>query len=229
MNTASNIQKLLIVDDDLSLQIFLQEYLSKHDYEVTVISQGEAIESLMQQHAYALVILDVVLPGKDGFYWLSWLKQNHSEIKVLMLSIMGEVDDRIMGLESGASDYLVKPFNLRELLARVNNLLWPICSSEQKISFGNYCFDLTKYSLTQNGRPISLTFSEVILLRYLCSNRFITVTRNQLNQVLQGVESVPLNTSLDDHIFNLRNKVERDPSTPEYIHTILGKGYCFNA
>ena len=227
MSIVNTPHKLLIVDDDLALQTFLREYLSKHNFDVAASTHGEDIVKLMQYQPFSLVILDVVLPGEDGHYWLEWLKHNYPEIKVLMLSVKGKAGDRILGLEAGATDYLAKPFNPRELLARINNILSPDRLPSQEINFGHYRFDLKKYSLSKDGELISLTSSEASILKYLCSNRFMTVTRDQLTQTLYGVEHSPLNRSVDVHIFNLRNKLEEDASNPEYIRTVWGKGYRF--
>lgn len=154
--------KILIVDDDLSLQTFLNEYLTKHNYEITVSAHGEDIEKLMQNCTFSLVVLDVVLPGEDGYYWLDWINRNYPEVKVLMLSVKGKADDRILGLESGAVDYLSKPFNPRELLARINNILSPATLADQSIDFGHYHFDLKNHSLSRDGQVVSLTSSESI-------------------------------------------------------------------
>lgn len=222
-------RQILIVDDDIALQVFLEEYLTQHGYLVTLIADGESIENLLKIHTFDLILLDVVLPDKDGWYWLEWLKTNAQNTKVLMLSVKGDVDHRIQGLESGANDYLAKPFNPRELLARINNILPKSHASERFISFGSYRFDLKTLQLTHDETPVALTTSETSLLKYLCANRFMTVTRDQLSQALRGAELSPMDRSVDVHIFNLRHKLEDNPSAPKYICTVWGKGYRFHS
>ncbi len=227
MLASPDAQHILIVDDDPLLQSFLEDYLSQHNYNVTFCKQGENMESLLQTTPADLVILDILLPGKDGFYWLDWLKNNHPAVKVIMLSVKNQDIDKIQGLESGAQDYLCKPFNPRELLARINNLLQHTSVSSSVISFGAFRFDTAKKVLTKDDKIIKLTNAELVFLSYLCKKHNQLVTRDDLSHALRGSTHNPLDRSIDVHINRLRGKIENDPSTPRYIRTIWGKGYLF--
>lgn len=229
MTNASTNNHILIVDDDDVLQTFLSDYLSTEGYHVSYTLQGENIAQLMQHNEFSLVVLDVVLPGKDGFYWLNWLHDNHPQVKVLMLSVKNQDDDRIHCLETGANDYLCKPFNPRELLARLNNLIRQDDDPQPKIiEFGEYSFNPSTLRLTKNGEDIKLTTTESKILNHLCQNAHITLTRDDLAQALRGDNHHPLDRSIDVHINRLRRKIEKDPSYPCYILTVWGKGYQFS-
>ncbi len=228
MNAQRNTNHILIVDDDPILQAFLKELLATYNYRVTAIKEGEMLEKITDWTAYSLVILDVLLPGKDGFYWIDWLNKIAPGVKVLMLSVRGEVDDRILGLESGANDYLPKPFDQRELLARINSLMQPSRLEEELIHFGDFCFNIQNLSLTKNKQLIKLTTSEAELLYFFCTHRFITVKRDQLSRALHGTSLNPLDRKIDVHICNLRQKLENNPANPKYIRTVWGKGYRFH-
>ena len=223
---------LLIVDDDPVLQAFLEDYLSQHNYQISFAEAGEELEPLLSKQSVDLIILDILLPGKDGFHWLNWLHQNFPNIKVIMLSIKGQDDDRIQGLESGAHDFLSKPFNPRELLARINNLLLSVSSKASgelsRLQFGEFSFDINNQYLTKNKVNINLTNAELVFLSCLCKTPREVVTRDELSYALRGDIHNPLDRSIDVHINRLRGKIEADPASPDYIRTVWGKGYLFH-
>ncbi|MEE9303481.1 MAG: response regulator [Thiotrichaceae bacterium] len=225
---AKQSHRILIVDDDPVLQVFLEDYLLQQGYEASFCEAGENLEKFLKKKTVDLIILDILLPGKDGFYWLDWLHHNHPAIKVFMLSVKDQDNDRIQSLESGAHDYLVKPFNPRELLARINNLLQSSSGMENAITFGNFYFDIECQCLTHHQQVIKLTNTELVLLTQLCKKTEQIVTRDDLSQALRGDTHHPLDRSIDVHINRLRGKIEKDPSSPQYIRTVWGKGYLFH-
>ncbi len=227
MATHKKNKHILIVDDDPILQAFLKDYLLQHHYQISFSKEGESLEALLKQSPIDLIILDILLPGKDGFYWLSWLQKHHPAIKVIMLSVKNQDDDRIQGLESGALDYLAKPFNPRELLARINNLLQTTSAQNTHITFGEFKFDLQKQQLIKDQQDIKLTHTELVLLTYLCKHSEQLITRDDLSHALRGDTHHPLDRSIDVHINRLRGKIESNPSSPQFIRTIWGKGYQF--
>ncbi|MEE9352437.1 MAG: response regulator [Thiotrichaceae bacterium] len=218
-----------LVDDDPVLQAFLEDYLSQQGYNISFSEDGEQLESLLQNTSIDLIILDILLPGKDGFHWLKWLHQNHPTIKIIMLSVKGQDDDRVQGLESGAHDYLVKPFHPRELLARINNLLKTPPTNNSSIHFGAFCLDFENRCLTKDKQAIKLTNTELVFLTCLCKQPDEVITRDNLSLALRGNTHHPLDRSIDVHINRLRGKIEEDPSSPQHIRTVWGKGYLFHA
>ncbi len=222
-------QKLLIVDDDSVLQSFLQDFLTQKGFEVNGLLSGEEIDAFLQTNDVDLVLLDIVLPGKDGYHWLKWLQENHSGLPVLMLSVKDECDDRIHALELGANDYITKPADPRELLARINNLLklTNTKNSSRRVQFGAYTFELERCNLFHGEDMIRLTTTESQLLKIFCENQNKTLSRDELTFKLRGNEHNPYDRSIDVHINRLRNKIETDPARPVYLLTTWGKGYRF--
>lgn len=232
MKDTNKVPRLLIVDDDPVLQAFLEDYLSQNNYQISFVEAGEELEPLLSKQSVDLVILDILLPGKDGFHWLNWLYQNFPNTKVIMLSVKGQDDDRIHALESGAHDFLSKPFNPRELLARINNLLPSVSNKTSDelplFQFGEFSFDMNNQCLTKNKANINLTNAEFIFLSCLCKTPRKVVTRDELSYAHRGDIHNPLDRSIDVHINRLRGKIEADPASPNYIRTVWGKGYLFH-
>ncbi len=219
---------VLVVDDDPVLCTFLKDFLSQNHFPVSFVGAGEEIEPILTKQSVNLIILDILLPGKDGFHWLNWLHHHHPTIKVVMLSVKGQDGDRIQGLESGAHDFLSKPFNPRELLARINNLLPSLATEPSVLKFGDFHFDLCNQSLTKNKRGIKLTNAELVFLLCLCKKPKELVTRDELSYALRGSTHHPMDRSIDVLINRLRGKIETDPASPHFIRTIWGKGYLFH-
>lgn len=222
-------QKLLLVDDDPVLQEFLQDYLNQNGFSIYGLLSGEKIESFLEKTSVDLVLLDVLLPEKDGYHWLQWLKNNCPDLPVLMLSVKGETHDRVQGLEMGANDYIAKPADPRELLARINNLLnlTKVKDSATRVKFGAFVFELDRSSLYCQGELVRLTTTESELLKIFCENQSVTLSRDELTFHLRGNEHNPYDRSIDVHINRLRNKLEDDPASPRYLLTTWGKGYRF--
>ena len=224
------LKKILIIDDDLVMQSFLQDFLSQNNFEIFSLLEGEEIEGFLEKETVDLILLDVLLPGENGYHWLEWLNDNYDDIPVLMLSVKGECDDRVYGLEMGARDYLVKPADPRELLARINNLFRcdsAINKNDTAVTFGEFVFEIERSSLSCEGENIRLTTTEAQLLNIFCRNINKTLSRDELTLSLRGNQHNPYDRSIDVHINRLRNKIEDLPAEPRYLLTTWGKGYRF--
>lgn len=226
-------QHLLFVDDDILLQEFFQEYFSQQGFEVSTVSDGSQMQALLQQEKIHLIILDVMMPGKDGFYWLRWLKQHHPSLPVLMLSAKKQDDDRIQGLESGANDYLAKPFNYRELLARIKIILsyqrhHNNAQRHNILKFKHYTFNFKSDTYLKDEKELNLTPIEANLLKLFCHKQNKLLSREELTRTIHDHEHNPLDRRIDVHITHLRKKLEDDPKKPQHIRTVWGKGYMFS-
>ncbi len=231
--TTTRQKRLLVVDDDLELRELLKRYLTDNGFEVTTVNDGHEMAEALLTGAFSLIILDLMLPGDDGLTLTKKLRK-HSDIPIIMLSANGEEVDRIIGIEIGADDYLAKPFNPRELLARIRSLLRRY-QPEEKTSdesinhytFSSFHLDLTTRELFDNGVSIEITSGEFMLLQTFIKNPEVTLTRDELTQELKGYERHPLDRSIDVQVTRLRKKIEPDPAKPIYIRTLWGKGYIF--
>lgn len=220
--------RLLIIDDDEKLNKLLTDYLGKMGFEVmsaTLPSQG--LEKL-EREAPDLVILDVMLPEMDGFEVCRTIRQS-STIPVIMLTARGEVMDRVVGLEIGADDYLPKPFEPRELVARIQSILRRVqakrSSGVKKI--GGLSIDFHKLEVTVDEKPVGLTSSEFECLALLVKNSGKVLNRDQIIEQLRGIEWDAFNRSVDITMSRLRQKLGDDPKNPRFIKTIWGTGYLF--
>lgn len=220
--------RLLIIDDDEKLNKLLTDYLGKMGFEVmseTLPSQG--LEKL-EREAPDLVILDVMLPEMDGFEVCRTIRLS-STIPVIMLTARGEVMDRVVGLEIGADDYLPKPFEPRELVARIQSILRRVqakrSSGVKKI--GGLSIDFHKLEVTVDEKPVGLTSSEFECLALLVKNSGKVLNRDQIIEQLRGIEWDAFNRSVDITMSRLRQKLGDDPKNPRFIKTIWGTGYLF--
>lgn len=219
--------RLLIVDDDRELSSMLATYLTGQGYRVAVLDRGDGLDAMLAQAMPDLLILDVMLPGEDG---LSIARRLSGRLPILMLSARGEDIDRILGLEFGADDYLAKPFNPRELLARVKALLRRVRKPlpNDSLRFGDYVLDLTRRTLHRNGEPVALTSAEFALLKVLASHPGRVFTRDDLVAVgSNGPDRLPFDRSIDARVARLRRKLDDDSDAPRYIRTVWGAGYVF--
>ena len=222
--------KLLVVDDDPELRELTQEYLLKQGFHVDCVESGEAMDAFLSDHETDLIILDLMLPGEHGLSIAQRLKK-HSQTPIIIVSAQGEDVDRIVGLEVGADDYLAKPFNPRELLARVRAVLRRTLpestESLPKLEFGPFVLDTGSHRLLKNGEQVSLTSGEFDLLNILVAHPNKVLHRDRILDLLTGAERSPFDRSIDVRVTRLRAKLEVDPANPAYIKTIWGKGYMF--
>ncbi len=228
-------KKLLIVDDDPGLRELLLEYLTSHGYEVEAVANGVEMEQFLLKNTVNLVILDLMMPGEDGLSLSRKLRQQ-GKLPIIMLSARGEDVDRIIGLEVGADDYLAKPFNPRELLARIRAVLRRNDESNTAVAiekqsgshrFGSFQIDMNSRSLAKDGVAVALTAGEFNLLRIFVEHPNSVLSRDQLMDMMKGYERSPFDRSIDIRVTRLRRKIEVDPATPEFVRTVWGEGYMF--
>jgi len=227
-------KRILVVDDDAGLRELLQEYLSAQGYQVIAVADGKGMDAYLADEQADLIILDLMLPGEDGLSLARRLRTK-SDLPIIMLSARGEDVDRIIGLEVGADDYLAKPFNPRELLARIRALLRrnekvadkaEIKKSEEH-RFGPFRLNLESRDLHKNAVNIPLTAGEFNLLRIFVEHPNRVLNRDGIMDLLKGYERSPFDRSIDVRVTRLRRKIEADASAPTYIRTIWGEGYLF--
>jgi DNA-binding response OmpR family regulator len=227
-------QRLLVVDDELKLRELVKEYLSREGYTVDTVEDGVAMDKYLARNDVDLVILDLMLPGEDGLS-IGRRLQQQKKLPFIILSARGEELDKIVGLEMGADDYLSKPFNPRELLARVRSVLRRCASDNQapqgklkhNMTFGPFHLDIDKHQLTRDDQDVPLTKSEFTLLKTFLENPNRVMNRDTLLEKTKGYEHSPLDRSVDVCVGRLRRKIEADPSEPVYLRTIWGSGYLF--
>ena len=221
---------ILIVDDDPALREMLQTYLSGQGFRVRAVGDGQALDAELAREAPDLLLLDLMLPGEDGLT-ISRRLRAHSQIPIVILSARGEDVDRIVGLELGADDYLAKPFNPRELVARIRAVLRRRAQIPEPVGeaivFGPFRLDLAGHSLTRTGVPISLTTAEFTLLSIFVRHPNRVLSRDRLVELAQDDERMPFDRSIDVRVARLRKKIEPDADNPCYIRTVWGAGYLF--
>lgn len=221
--------RLLVVDDDEGLRSLLRRYLSEQGFTVDAVTDGRALDAYLAHSSPDLLILDLMLPGEDG---LSIARRLRGRVPIIMVSARGDDIDRIVGLEVGADDYLAKPFNPRELLARIRAVLRrhsPAPEAGESVRrFGPYTVNLAGHSLSRDGLDLPLTTAEFDLLRLLLDHPGRVLSRDQLLEQLKGYEHMPYDRSIDVRVARLRRKIEPDPARPIYIRTVRGEGYLFH-
>ncbi len=228
-------KKVLIVDDDRKLRELLTEYLTEFGFQVTTIPDGRGILEVLKAENPHIIILDIMLPHKDGFEILREVRTAFS-VPVIMLTARGEDADRIVGLELGADDYLPKPFNPRELLARIRAVLrradgqpagGPQGDGDHLVEAGGLVLNKAKRVVNVGPEEVALSSTEFEILRVLMEHPNRTLSRDQLMSMARGKDFMAFDRSIDVHISKLRAKVERDPRSPERIQTVWGTGYIF--
>ncbi|MGI9325037.1 MAG: response regulator [Pseudomonadales bacterium] len=224
---------LLVVDDDQELRELTVAYLQKQGFDVAAVDSGEAMDAYLSEHTADLVVLDLMLPGEHGLSIARRLKSERN-IPIIIVSAQGDDIDRIVGLEVGADDYLGKPFNPRELLARIRAVLRRVRGQSaetgepaQQFVFGEFVLDLAAHQLSQDGKVVALTSGEFDLLTILVNHPNKVLDRDRILDLLTGAERSPFDRSIDVRVTRLRGKIEVDPAQPVYIKTIWGKGYMF--
>ena len=234
MNTS--VRKLVVVDDDAKLRDLLNRYLTEQQFEVTLAADSASLNRLMQRESFDLIILDQMLPGEDGLSIIRRLRAANDRTPIIMLTAKGDDVDRIIGLEMGADDYMQKPFNPRELVARVHALLRRQIPNDTPggamhdigaVSFGPFVFDLGTRTLSRDGVRLNLTTGEFSVLKVLVRHPRIPLSREKLMLLARGREYGAFDRSLDVQISRLRKLIEPDPQNPRFIQTVWGVGYVF--
>lgn len=235
-HTAPRPNKILVVDDDTRIRDLLRRYLSQEGFDILLAEDGKALTRIMQRETVDLIVLDLMMPGEDGLSICRRLRAESDVTPVIMLTAKGADVDRIVGLEVGADDYLTKPFNPRELLARIHAVLRRRPKPEvpgapsteaEVVRFGTFTFDLAARKLTRNGEELPLTTGEFSMLKTLVRHPRIPLSREKLAQLSRGREFEPFDRSLDVQISRLRKLLETDPANPRLIQTVWGIGYVF--
>jgi len=228
--------KILVVDDDARLRDLLNRYLAEQGYAVRAVHDAAEMNRQLTRERYDLMILDLMLPGEDGLSVCRRLRGGGETLPIIMLTAKGDEVDRIVGLEVGADDYLPKPFNPRELLARIQAVLrrrpptappGAPATEPQMVEFGPFRLNLAARSLTKNGQDIALTTGEFALLKVLAQHPRAPLSRDKLMELARGREFGAFDRSIDVQVSRLRKLIEPDPAKPAYIQTVWGFGYVF--
>lgn len=222
---------ILVVDDDERLRNLLSEYLTDSGFVVTAVADGREMQVKLEAHKFDLIVLDIMLPDTDGLTLARQIR-THLDSPIIMLSARGEDVDRIVGLEVGADDYLAKPFNPRELLARIRAVLRRKTDTSPQLVSETYCFgpyqlEPQTQTLKRDGSPIRLTTGEYNLLLFMIQRPNRILSRDTILQEIKGYEHNPFDRSIDVQVTRLRQKIEIEPSDPRYIRTVRGSGYMF--
>ena len=222
---------ILLVEDEAGLRMTLSDRLGSEGYRVETAADGPHGFEQAESGGFDLILLDVMLPGKNGFDVCRDLRQAGVTTPILMLTARGETVDKVLGLKIGADDYLTKPFEMLELLARVEALLRRGAgsppSSASAYQFGPVRFDFRRTEVHREGQPVTLSAKEFQLLRYFIEHRGDTLSRETLLQQVWGYDATPSTRTVDVHVAWLRQKLESDPKKPEWILTVRGLGYKF--
>ncbi|OCH04041.1 two-component system response regulator OmpR [Aliivibrio fischeri] len=227
--------KILVVDDDARLRSLLERYLSEQGFQVRSVANSEQMDRLLARETFHLMVLDLMLPGEDGLSICRRLRSANNMLPILMLTAKGDEIDRIVGLEVGADDYLPKPFNPRELLARIRAVLrrqvieapGAPSAEDKMIDFGEFRLNLGTREMFRNDEPMPLTSGEFAVLKSLVTNMREPMSRDKLMNMARGREYSAMERSIDVQISRLRRMIEEDPSRPRYIQTVWGLGYVF--
>jgi two-component system, OmpR family, alkaline phosphatase synthesis response regulator PhoP len=226
-------RRLLLVEDGPGLVMTMTDRLELEGYEVESVMDANKALHTASTNAYDAILLDVMLPGGTGFDVCRTLRQRGVQTPILMLTARGQVIDRVVGLKLGADDYLVKPFEMAELLARIEALLRrsasavPEGASAESYRFGDISVDFRRAEVMKNGQALELSAREFKLLRYFIEHRGAALTRDELLNEVWGYNAMPSTRTVDVHVAWLRQKLEDNPRHPEYIHTVHGLGYKF--
>lgn len=222
---------LLLVDDDTSLADLLGNRLRREGYEVKSCSDVAEAGELLKEHSFDVILLDVMLPDRSGFEFCAELRNCNVETPILMLTARGNLNDRVTGLRIGADDYLPKPFEVPELLARIEALRRRASRNGRPgtaaFEFGDVRVNFDKQSVTRCGQTVELSRREFQMLVYLIRNRGRVVLRDELLSAVWGYRVLPYTRTVDVHMWQLRRKLEMNPQHPRFFCTIRGTGYLF--
>jgi two-component system phosphate regulon response regulator OmpR len=228
--------KILVVDDDARIRDLLRRYLTQEGFDVLQAEDGKSLTRILLRESVDLIVLDLMMPGEDGLSICRRLRAANDRTPIIMLTAKGEDVDRIVGLEVGADDYLAKPFNPRELLARIHAVLRrrPVLeapgspsSDNEVVTFGQFTFDMGARTLRKDTEDLPLTTGEFAMLKALVRHPRQPLSREKLAQLARGREFEPFDRSLDVQVSRLRKLVEVDATAPRYIQTVWGVGYVF--
>ncbi len=227
--------RILVVVDDLRLRDLLKRYLGEQGFNVKTVSDAAQMDRALLREHFDLMVLDLMLPGEDGLSICRRLRGTNNQIPIVMLTAKGDDVDRIVGLEMGADDYLPKPFNPRELVARIHAVLrrqpqtppGAPASDDEDVHFGNIVVQLGTRILIRNGEETLLTTGEFALLKVLLQHPRQPLSRDRLMELARGREYDVFDRSIDVQISRLRKLIEEDPSKPRYLQTVWGFGYVF--
>jgi two-component system OmpR family response regulator len=236
MSTATEVSKphILVVDDDQEIRTLLSKFLGKHEFRVTTAKDGREMRDALKDWKIDLIVLDLMMPGEDGLALCRWVR-GESEVPIIMLTAMSEDVDRIIGLEVGADDYVAKPFNPREMLARIKAVLRRATASavpvgtgqEEKISFGDFVLDVGTRTLKKGDTDVPLTTGEYDLLVAFIEHPKRVLNRDQLLDMARGRAAIPFDRAIDVQVGRLRKKIEPAIKNPTMIKTVRGGGYMF--
>jgi two-component system phosphate regulon response regulator OmpR len=227
--------RVLVVDDDAELRALLLRYLGENGFDVRVAADADSANRLLTRESFDLMVLDLMLPGEDGLSICRRLRGQGETLPIIMLTARGDPVDRVVGLEIGADDYVPKPFNPRELLARIQAMLRrqtmlgarPMAATTGLAHFGEFELNLATQTLTRNEAPVEITSSEFALLRAFVGNVGRPLSRERLIELAHGREHTATDRSVDVQVLRLRRLIEPDPAKPRFIKTVWGTGYVF--
>jgi two-component system phosphate regulon response regulator OmpR len=235
-NTESDNPRILVVADDSDVRFMLKRYLGRYGFDVEVAEDGAQLRELVGEQEFDLVVLDLNMPGEDGISLARFLRDNHP-VGIIMLTAAAEVVDRIVGLEVGADDYVTKPFEPRELLARIKSVLRRLESAapaagaeaaDGRMAFGKCSLDMDARRLfDEKGEEITITSMEYDLLKAFADHPNKVLSRDQLLNLAHNRDWEPFDRSIDIRITRLRRKIEPDPAKPQIIKTVRGAGYIY--
>lgn len=225
-------RKILLVEDEPGLVLTLSDRLANEGYEAETAGDGDAGLERASNESFDLLILDLMLPKRSGIDVCRKLRQNGNDVPILMLTARGQLAEKVLGFEAGADDYLTKPFEMLELLARIEALLRRVArsGSEPKTptaQFGRVKVDFRRTEVTRDDHPVSLSAREFQLLEYLVEHRGFTLSREELLTKVWGYSANTSTRTVDVHMAWLRQKLEDDPKNPRYLLTVRGLGYKF--
>jgi two-component system alkaline phosphatase synthesis response regulator PhoP len=222
---------VLLVDDDESLRTLLEGSLRREGYEPRSCADAGHAEQELKHRVFDVILLDVMLPDRTGFEFCAELRNRGIQTPVLMLTARGGVTDRVTGLRIGADDYLPKPFEVPELLARIEALLRRASMNGRPdvgvFEFGDVCVNFYNRSVSRSGQPVELSRREFQMLSHLIRNRGRVILRDELLRAVWGYRTLPYTRTVDVHMWQLRRKLEADPKRPRFLRTIHGTGYLF--
>ena len=231
----TNPSRILIIDDDLRLRELLLRYLDEQGFAARAVADGRAMDHALSLNHYHLLVLDLMLPDEDGLAILRRLRGQGENVPVILLTAKGDEIDRIVGLEMGADDYLCKPFNPRELVARIGAVLrrkgtHPVGApdmEEKILRFGDCELNFATRVFVKAGVPIALTTAEFALLKALSTHPRQPLSRDKLTELARGRDHDPFDRAIDVQVSRLRKLIEADPAQPRFIQTVWGHGYVF--